>query len=67
LMELVRKIRDKRGITIVVVEHVMRMIMGISDRIAVLHYGEKIAEGPCDEIANDPRVVDAYLGEKYLL
>jgi branched-chain amino acid transport system ATP-binding protein len=67
LMDLVRKIRESRGITIVVVEHVMKMIMGISDRVAVLQYGQKIAEGTCDEIARDQKVVDAYLGEKYLL
>ncbi len=67
LMDLVRKIREQRGVTIVVVEHMMKMIMGISDRVAVLHYGEKIAEGTCDEIAKDKKVVDAYLGEKYLL
>jgi branched-chain amino acid transport system ATP-binding protein len=67
LMDFVRQIRDKRGITIIVVEHVMKMIMGISDRVAVLQYGQKIAEGTCDEIAKDEKVVEAYLGEKYLL
>lgn len=66
LMALIRKIRE-RGITIITVEHVMRVIMEICDRIAVLHYGEKIAEGTCDEIAEDKKVADAYLGEEYLL
>jgi len=65
-MELIRKIRD-RGTTVIVVEHVMRVIMGICDRIAVLHYGQKIAEGTPDEIAEDEKVAEAYLGEKYLL
>jgi len=65
-MELIRRIRE-RGVTIVIIEHVMRVIMGICDRIAVLHYGEKIAEGTCGEIAGDEKVADAYLGEKYLL
>lgn len=67
LMDFVRQIRDKRGTTIIVVEHVMKMIMGISDRVAVLQYGQKIAEGTCAEIAMDKTVVDAYLGEKYML
>lgn len=66
VMALVRKIRD-RGITIVLVEHVMRVIMGVCDRIAVLHYGEKIAEGTPEEIAADSKVAEAYLGEKYIL
>lgn len=65
-MELIRKIRD-RGTTVIVVEHVMRVIMGTCDRIAVLHYGQKIAEGTPDEIAKDEKVAEAYLGEKYLL
>jgi len=66
LMDLVRRIRDK-GVTIIIVEHLMRVIMQICDRIAVLHYGQKIAEGTPDEIAADQKVADAYLGEKYLL
>jgi branched-chain amino acid transport system ATP-binding protein len=66
LQALIRKIRDQ-GITILIVEHVMRLIMQLCDRIAVLHYGAKIADGtPCD-IAEDERVQDAYLGEKYIL
>jgi len=66
LMMLVRKIRD-RGVTIIMVEHIMRVIMGICDRIAVLHYGAKIAEGTPEEIAKNERVAEAYLGEKYIL
>ena len=66
-MALIKRIRDERGITIIVVEHVMRMIMGICDRIAVLQYGLKIGEGTPQEIAKDPKIVDAYLGEKYML
>lgn len=62
-MELVQKIREG-GITIVIVEHVMKMIMGICDRIAVLHYGQKIAEGTPAEIREDERVMHAYLGEQ---
>jgi len=67
LMDLVRKIREERNVTIVLVEHVMKVIMGICDRVAVLHYGQKIAEGTYVEVAKDKKVIDAYLGEKYLL
>ncbi len=66
LMSLIRKIRDQ-GITLITVEHVMRVIMAICDRIMVLHYGEKIAEGTPDEIAKDAKVAEAYLGETYIL
>jgi branched-chain amino acid transport system ATP-binding protein len=62
-MELVTKIRDI-GITILMVEHVMKAIMGISERVMVLHHGEKIAEGTCDEIACNKTVIDIYLGEE---
>jgi branched-chain amino acid transport system ATP-binding protein len=61
-MELVTRIRDK-GITIVMVEHVMKAIMGISTRVMVLHHGEKIAEGTCSEISCNKTVIDIYLGE----
>lgn len=62
-MELVTRIRD-RGITIFMVEHVMKAIMGISGRIVVLHHGEKIAEGTCNEISCNKQVIDIYLGEE---
>jgi branched-chain amino acid transport system ATP-binding protein len=61
-MELVTKIRDT-GITIFMVEHVMKAIMGICERIIVLHHGEKIAEGTPKEIANNKQVIEIYLGE----
>lgn len=61
-MELVRKIRD-RGITIIMIEHVMKAIMNVCDRIIVLNYGKKIAEGTPQEIANSKVVVEVYLGE----
>jgi branched-chain amino acid transport system ATP-binding protein len=62
-MELVKRIRDT-GITIFMVEHVMKAIMGICGRIMVLHHGEKIAEGTCNEVACDRTVIDIYLGEE---
>jgi branched-chain amino acid transport system ATP-binding protein len=63
---LLRKIREE-GITLFVVEHVMHAIMSLSDRIAILHHGEKIMEGTPQEVAKDERVIKAYLGEEYVL
>jgi branched-chain amino acid transport system ATP-binding protein len=61
-MELVTKIRDK-GITIFMIEHVMKAIMSICDRLIVLHHGEKIAEGTPQEITNNQTVIEVYLGK----
>jgi branched-chain amino acid transport system ATP-binding protein len=63
MVELIRGVRE-RGVSIIMIEHVMRAVMGLSDRVMVLDYGKKIAEGNAEQVAANPEVVAAYLGQE---
>ncbi len=63
-LDLLRQLRKSRSLSIIVIEHVMKALMQLSERIIVLHDGSKVMEGIPAEVANDPRVIKAYLGEK---
>lgn len=65
-MELVREIR-RRGVTVFMIEHVLKAIMNVCERVMVLHYGEKLAEGTPQEVCSNPKVIEVYLGEQVCL
>jgi branched-chain amino acid transport system ATP-binding protein len=64
LRDLIVRMRDERGLTVLVIEHDMRVVKGVSDRVIALDYGRKIAEGSYEEVANNEQVIEAYLGTR---
>ncbi|NTV42731.1 MAG: ABC transporter ATP-binding protein, partial [Syntrophobacteraceae bacterium] len=66
MVKIIQQLRD-RGITIFVIEHIMRAVMALSDWIVVIHFGKKISEGTPRQVASDENVIKAYLGDEYVV
>jgi ABC-type branched-subunit amino acid transport system ATPase component len=64
MTQLIGRLRDEKGYTIIVIEHDMQVVRGVSDQVVVLDYGQKIAEGKYSEVAQNERVLEAYLGRQ---